>query len=89
MSSRFSSLFGSIAALNEKQLKGWRMEQATMEFRNVEMLRLKTHLRYISDKEPVDEQNAVINLYLALKHNKEALNVLGWALRNPGCDAWK
>lgn len=48
MSSGFSPLFGYILALNERLLKGWRMEWATMEFRNVEMLCFKTHICYIS-----------------------------------------
>lgn len=36
-----------------------------MEFRNAEILCLKTHLRYMSYKEPTDKENAVINLGLA------------------------
>ena len=50
MSSGFSSLFGSIPALNESQLKGQRIEQDTKEFRHVEMYCLKTHLCHISYK---------------------------------------
>lgn len=40
------------------------------------MLRLKTHLRYISDEQPADEQNAATNPSLAPTHNEGAVNVL-------------
>lgn len=42
MSSGFTSLLGSVPALNEKRLKGRRMEAVTMEFRNDETLCLQT-----------------------------------------------
>lgn len=52
MSSRFFSVFGSIAAINEKQLKGW-----SRLLWNSEMFEcLKTYLCSISYREQGDKE---------------------------------